>query len=184
MTTSSLRAAARQGNLAPHRGSEGRAMDIAGGEQFDVIVVGAGNAATCAALSARESGARVLMLEVAPEEARGGNSCFTGGAFRVKQELPPRASSGATSSISTRAPLSRADSAAQVAALPAPTTITSNCSPPAMSMARPSDPRCGARLPCRAAARNDEVVIASEAKQSQPGLVVSNQGGDPYAAAR
>jgi flavin-dependent dehydrogenase len=58
-------------------------MDIAGGEQFDVIVVGAGNAATCAALSARESGARVLMLEVAPEEARGGNSCFTGGAFRV-----------------------------------------------------------------------------------------------------
>src|SRR6516162_37498 len=58
-------------------------MDIAGGEQFDVIVVGAGNAATCAALSARDSGARVLMLEVAPEEARGGNSCFTGGAFRV-----------------------------------------------------------------------------------------------------
>jgi len=58
-------------------------MDIAGGEQFDVIVVGAGNAATCAALSACEAGARVLMLEIAPEEARGGNSCFTGGAFRV-----------------------------------------------------------------------------------------------------
>ena len=58
-------------------------MDIAGGEQFDVIVVGAGNAATSAALSARESGARVLMLEIAPEDARGGNSCFTGGAFRV-----------------------------------------------------------------------------------------------------
>ena len=54
-------------------------MDIAG-EKFDVIVVGAGNAATCAALSAREGGARVLMLEIAPEEARGGNSCFTGGA--------------------------------------------------------------------------------------------------------
>jgi tricarballylate dehydrogenase len=58
-------------------------MDIAGGEKFDVIVVGAGNAATCAALSAREAGAEVLMLEIAPEEARGGNSCFTGGAFRV-----------------------------------------------------------------------------------------------------
>ena len=58
-------------------------MDIAGGEKFDVIVVGAGNAATCAALSAREAGTRVLMLEVAPEEARGGNSSFTGGAFRV-----------------------------------------------------------------------------------------------------
>src|SRR5271154_4211290 len=58
-------------------------MEIDGREQFDVIVVGAGNAATCAALSARENGAAVLMLEVAPEEARGGNSCFTGGAFRV-----------------------------------------------------------------------------------------------------
>jgi tricarballylate dehydrogenase len=57
-------------------------MDIAG-EKFDVIVVGAGNAATCAALSAREAGARVVMLEIAPEEARGGNSCFTGGAFQV-----------------------------------------------------------------------------------------------------
>src|SRR5438552_4071710 len=53
------------------------------GEDLDVIVVGAGNAATCAALSARENGARVLMLEIAPEEERGGNSAFTGGAFRV-----------------------------------------------------------------------------------------------------
>src|SRR5262249_53524795 len=52
-------------------------------EEIDVIVVGAGNAATCAALSARENDARVLMLEIAPEEARGGNSAFTGGAFRV-----------------------------------------------------------------------------------------------------
>src|SRR5258705_11711126 len=52
-------------------------------EDLDVIVVGAGNAATCAALSAHENGARVLMLEIAPEEARGGNSAFTGGAFRV-----------------------------------------------------------------------------------------------------
>src|SRR5918911_1293799 len=59
-------------------------MEIAGDGEFDVIVVGAGNAATCAALSARQAGAvRVLMLEIAPEEARGGNSCFTGGAFRV-----------------------------------------------------------------------------------------------------
>ena len=58
-------------------------MDIGGGRKFDVIGVGAGNAATCAALAAREAGVEVLMLEVAPEEARGGNSCFTGGAFRV-----------------------------------------------------------------------------------------------------
>src|SRR5712692_6045503 len=48
----------------------------------DVLVVGAGNAALCAAISAHESGARVLVLEAAPFEERGGNSHFTGGAFR------------------------------------------------------------------------------------------------------
>jgi tricarballylate dehydrogenase len=48
----------------------------------DVIVVGAGNAAFCAALSAAEHGVSVLMLERAPEEEAGGNSRFTAGAFR------------------------------------------------------------------------------------------------------
>jgi tricarballylate dehydrogenase len=52
------------------------------GTHYDVIVVGAGNAALCAALSAREQGARVLMLEKASEEERGGNSTFTAGGFR------------------------------------------------------------------------------------------------------
>src|ERR1700693_5091586 len=47
--------------------------------EHDVIVVGAGNAATCAALSARDAGASVLMLEISPEHWRGGNSAFTGG---------------------------------------------------------------------------------------------------------
>ena len=47
-----------------------------------VIVVGAGNAALCAALSAREQGAEVLVLEKAPEAERGGNTYFTGGGFR------------------------------------------------------------------------------------------------------
>jgi tricarballylate dehydrogenase len=51
-------------------------------EAPDVLVVGAGNAALCAAISAHEHGARVLMLEAAPFEERGGNSHFTGGAFR------------------------------------------------------------------------------------------------------
>ncbi|SED72841.1 tricarballylate dehydrogenase [Rhizobiales bacterium GAS188] len=51
--------------------------------EFDVIVVGAGNAAFCAALAARESGARVLVLESASEAERGGNTRFTAGAMRV-----------------------------------------------------------------------------------------------------
>src|ERR1041384_1055939 len=42
--------------------------------QVDVLVVGAGNAAACAALAARDQGATVAMLEAAPEEERGGNS--------------------------------------------------------------------------------------------------------------
>src|SRR5579864_1855172 len=49
----------------------------------DVLVAGGGNAALCAALSARESGASVVLLERAPREHRGGNSAFTGGAFRI-----------------------------------------------------------------------------------------------------
>jgi tricarballylate dehydrogenase len=49
----------------------------------DVIVVGAGNAAFCAALAAQERGASVLMLEAAPEEEAGGNSRFTAGSIRV-----------------------------------------------------------------------------------------------------
>src|SRR5437773_3590499 len=49
----------------------------------DVIVVGAGNAAFCAALAAQEQGAKVVMLEAAPEEESGGNSRFTAGSIRV-----------------------------------------------------------------------------------------------------
>ena len=52
------------------------------GKTADVIVVGAGNAALCAALAAREDGCEVLALEKAPQHARGGNTYFTGGAIR------------------------------------------------------------------------------------------------------
>jgi tricarballylate dehydrogenase len=52
-------------------------------DRYDVIVVGGGNAALCAALAARESGASVLVLERSPQGERGGNSRFTAGAMRV-----------------------------------------------------------------------------------------------------
>ena len=50
---------------------------------WDLVVVGGGNAAFCAALAARERGASVLVLERAPEDEAGGNSRFTAGAMRV-----------------------------------------------------------------------------------------------------
>ena len=49
----------------------------------DVVVVGAGNAAMCAALAAREQGAEVVVLEAAPESESGGNSRYTAGAMRI-----------------------------------------------------------------------------------------------------
>src|SRR5690349_12860103 len=51
-------------------------------DEYDVLVVGGGNAAICAALSAREHGAKVAVLERAAEEDRGGNSAFTAGTMR------------------------------------------------------------------------------------------------------
>jgi len=50
---------------------------------YDVIVVGGGNAALVSALAAHEAGARVAVLECAPKEERGGNSRFSGAIFRV-----------------------------------------------------------------------------------------------------
>lgn len=52
-------------------------------DRWDVIVVGAGNAAFSAALAACEAGASVLMLERAPQDVCGGNSRFTAGAIRL-----------------------------------------------------------------------------------------------------
>lgn len=50
--------------------------------ETDVLVVGAGNAAMCAALSARENGANVIVLEKSSKKERGGNSAFSAGTMR------------------------------------------------------------------------------------------------------
>src|SRR3712207_9357715 len=56
---------------------------------YDVIVVGAGNAALAASVSAKENGAeRVLVLEKAPREMRGGNTHWSGGVLRFAFDDP------------------------------------------------------------------------------------------------
>jgi tricarballylate dehydrogenase len=50
--------------------------------QADVVVVGKGNAALCAALAARDTGASVIVLEAATIDESGGNSRFAGGVMR------------------------------------------------------------------------------------------------------
>ncbi len=54
---------------------------------YDVLVVGGGNAALCAAITAAEAGAGVLMLETAPCHSRGGNSRHTRN-LRCRHDAP------------------------------------------------------------------------------------------------
>jgi tricarballylate dehydrogenase len=62
---------------------------MTGERDYDVVVVGAGNAALAAAVSAREHGAgRVVALEKAPRELRGGNTHYSGGLLRFAYDRP------------------------------------------------------------------------------------------------
>lgn len=54
--------------------------------EYDVLVVGAGNAAMCAAMAAAEKGAKVVVLECAPQEESAGNTRFTAGGIRFAYE--------------------------------------------------------------------------------------------------
>jgi len=58
--------------------------------EWDVIVLGSGNAGCCAAISAVEHGCkRVLVVDKCPADWLGGNSYFTAGAFRTAHDGLP-----------------------------------------------------------------------------------------------
>jgi tricarballylate dehydrogenase len=54
---------------------------------YDVLIAGGGNAALCAAITARQAGASVLLVESAPKAFRGGNSRHTRN-LRAMHDLP------------------------------------------------------------------------------------------------
>ncbi len=64
------------------------------GKPWDLVVVGGGNAALCAAISAAEAGAKVVILEGAPKPYRGGNSRHTRN-FRCMHRGPMSVLTGA-----------------------------------------------------------------------------------------
>ncbi|HEY7164811.1 MAG TPA: FAD-dependent tricarballylate dehydrogenase TcuA [Candidatus Binatia bacterium] len=58
-------------------------------ESCDVLVIGEGIAGCCAAITANERGAKVLILEKAPATVPHGNTAFSGGSFRRTSEAYP-----------------------------------------------------------------------------------------------
>ncbi len=56
-------------------------------QETDIVVIGGGNAALCAAITAAEAGSKVLILETAPKAYRGGNSRHTRN-FRCMHQGP------------------------------------------------------------------------------------------------
>jgi tricarballylate dehydrogenase len=66
-------------------------------ESCDVLVVGGGNAGLSAAITAREAGASVMLLEHAPRGFRGGNSRHTRN-LRLMHQSPTATLTGGYSS--------------------------------------------------------------------------------------
>ena len=85
--------AERRQNDASNSASRRSMKDSRNANKYDVIVVGAGNAAFCAALAAQEQGATVLMLEAAP---RGRSPAATAASPRA------RSASSTTASTTSR----------------------------------------------------------------------------------
>ena len=50
--------------------------------EADIVIVGAGNAACCAAMAAKDAGAHPIVLETAPKSERAGNTFFVAGSSR------------------------------------------------------------------------------------------------------
>ncbi|MGE7121535.1 FAD-dependent tricarballylate dehydrogenase TcuA [Peribacillus sp. NPDC046944] len=55
-------------------------------EITDIVVIGAGNAALCAAIAAAEEGVTVTILEISSAEEKGGNTAYTHGSIRFAYE--------------------------------------------------------------------------------------------------
>ncbi len=56
--------------------------------EAEVVVVGTGYAGINAAIAAHDAGAKVLVLEKAPEKFAGGNSSVSGGGMRIPLKVP------------------------------------------------------------------------------------------------